>query len=104
MESSIGLIYNQLEGFIDYAKAVIHLSNALKYRVPEETYINILMWRGNSVELIKKYDEALKDYLRGLLACSYQDLSGGWPEIRLPQVPFGRRSDDPKEIRKEMRK
>jgi hypothetical protein len=58
------------------------------------------MWRGNSLEQLEKHSEALKDYLRGLLACAYHDLSGGWPEIRQPKVSFDRRSDEPQDIQR----
>jgi len=100
LELSIGLIYNQRTGLVDPAKAVIHFSNALKYKLPEKTYIKILMWQGNSLEQLKKYNKALKNYLRGLLACSYHDLSGGWPEISPPKVFLGIGSDDPEDIQR----
>src|SRR5208283_2571435 len=58
---------------------------ALGYDLPERTYIQIVGWRGNSQEQLKKPKEALTDYLRGLLACSYYDLTGGWPEIQQPK-------------------
>lgn len=95
LELSIGLVYNQRTGIVDPAKAVLHLSNALKFKLPEKTYIEVLMWRGNSLEGLKKYDAALKDYLRALLACSYHDMSGGWPEIRPSKLPIYMNSDDP---------
>ena len=95
LELSIGLVYNQRTGVVDPDKAVLYLSNALKYNLPEKNYLQILMWRGNSLEELKKYDESLKDYLRGLLACSYHDLSGGWPEIKSSNVPIFKNSDDP---------
>jgi len=100
LELSIGVIYSQRGGVIDPAKAVVYFSNVLKYNFPEKTYVQILMWRGNSLEQLKKHNEALKDYLRGLLACSYHDLSGGWPEIKSPKVKiyFSRGSDDPEDV------
>jgi len=81
LEIFIGKAYNHQGGFVDHEKSVIHLSNALSYALPEETYLKVLMWRGNSYELKRRHDDALKDYLRGLLACSYHDLSGGWPSV-----------------------
>ncbi|WP_269527159.1 hypothetical protein [Coraliomargarita parva] len=96
LELSIGLAYNQRTGVVDPAKAVVHLSNALKFQLPERTQIKIFMWRGNSLEGLKKHEEALQDYLRGLLACSYHDLSGEWPEIKPSDVPIYMNSDDPK--------
>ena len=95
LELSIGLAYNQRTGVVDPAKAVIHLSNALKFHLPEKTRLQIFMWRGNSLEGLKKHDEALQNYLRGLLACSYYDLSGEWPEIKSSNVPIYTNSDDP---------
>lgn len=96
LEVSIGLAYNQRSGFVDPAKAVDHFTSALQYQLPEKTYMQILMWRGNSQEQMKKSNEALKDYLRGLLACSYYDLSGGWPaEILSPKETIYTNSPDP---------
>jgi hypothetical protein len=95
LEVSIGLAYNQRSGVVDHAKAVVHFTEALQCALPERTYLTILMLRGNSQEQLKKTNEALRDYLRGLLACSYHDLSGGWPEIQSPKVPIYLNSPDP---------
>jgi len=95
LELSIGLAYNQRTGVVDPSKAVLHLSNALKFRLPEETRLRIFLWRGSSQEQLKKNDKALEDYLRGLLACSYYDLSGEWPEIKPPNVSIYINSDNP---------
>jgi len=88
LQVSIGLVYGQRTGVVDPAKAVVHFTEALKYELPEWTHIEILMWRGNAQEQLKKKEEALKDYLRGLLACSYHDLSGGWPADKPPKLPI----------------
>ena len=48
LEVSIGLAYGQRTGVVDPAKAVAHFTAALQYALPEKTYIEILMWRGNS--------------------------------------------------------
>jgi hypothetical protein len=98
LELSIGLVYNQRTGLVDPAKAVVHLSNALKYKLPERTRLQVLVWRGGSREQLNQRKEALGDYLRVLLACSYHDLSGGWPEIKRPKGPIFYRSDDPKDV------
>jgi hypothetical protein len=95
LELSIGLAYGQRTGVVDPAKAITHFSRALEFNLPEKTYIEICMWRGNSYEQLQKYPEANRDYLRGLLACSYRDLSGGWPEIASSTVPIYMNSDDP---------
>jgi hypothetical protein len=95
LELSIGLVYSQRTGVVDPAKAIIHLSNALQFSLPEETQISIFSWRGGSQEQLQRYELALRDYLRGLLACSYYDLSGEWPEIKPSNLPIGISSDDP---------
>jgi len=95
LEVSIGLVYNQRTGVVDPAKAVAHLTRALEFNLPERTYIEICMWRGGSHEQLKKYPEALRDYIRGLLACSYRDLAGGWPEVLASTVPIYMNSEDP---------
>lgn len=95
LEVSIGLAYNQRSGLVDPAKAVAHFTAALQYPLPEKTYIEILMWRGNSQEQLKNASEALMDYLRGLLAISYYDLSGVWPEFQTPKAPIYTNSSDP---------
>jgi hypothetical protein len=88
LEVSIGLVYGQRTGVVDPAKAVAHFTAALKYELPEKTCLQILLWRGNSHEQLKQTRDALHDYLRGLLACSYHDLSGGWPTILDPKIPI----------------
>jgi hypothetical protein len=95
LQVSIGLVYNQRTGVVNPAHAVAHFTTALQYRLPEKTQIEILMWRGNSQEQLKQTTNSLNDYLRGLLACSYHDLSGGWPEIKPPKLPISINSPDP---------
>jgi hypothetical protein len=95
LEVSIGLTYGQRTGVVDPCKAVFYFTAALGHDLPEKTCIEILMWRGNSQEQLKKPNEALTDYLRGLLACSYYDLTGGWPEINPPKIPIFLNSPDP---------
>ena len=95
LEVSIGLAYGQRTGVVNPSNAVTHSTMALRYDLPEKTYIQILLWRGNSQEQLKNTNEALTDYLRGLLACTYYDLTGGWPEILEPKVPIYINSPDP---------
>jgi hypothetical protein len=95
LEVYVGMVYGQRTGIVAPAKSVAHLTAALKYELPDRTYIQVLMWRGNAQEQLKQTSEALKDYLRGLLACSYHDFSGGWPEIKSPKVPIFMNSTDP---------
>jgi len=100
LEMTIGVTFGQRTGLVDPAKAVVHFTNALEYELPEKAYIRAIMWRGNALEQTKKHRKALEDYLRGLLACSYHDLSGGWPEILPPTVPMARHSRDPEDVQR----
>ena len=100
LEMTIGVTYGQRTGLVDPTKAVVHFSNALGYDLPEKAYIQAIMWRGNSLEQTKKRREALEDYLRGMLACSYHELSGGWPEMLPPTVRINRRSRDPEDVQR----
>lgn len=100
LEVSIGLVYNQRTGVVDPAKAIAHFSRALEFSLPERTYIEICMWRGGSYEQLKQYPAALRDYIRGLLVCSYRDLAGGWPEILPATVPIYMNSEDPEDIQR----
>ena len=96
LEISIGLDYNQRTGVVNPSNAVIHFNAALEYDLlPEKTRIEILMWRGSSIEQLHKPTEALKDYLRGLLECSYYDIPAGWPQILSPKVQIYMSSFDP---------
>ena len=96
LEMSIGLDYNQRTGVVNPSNAVVHFTAALKYdALPEKNLMEILLWRGGSLEQLAKPTEALKDYLRGLLECSYYDLAGGWPEILSPAVAIFMNSPDP---------
>jgi hypothetical protein len=95
LEVSSGLKYSQMTGLVDNSKAVSHFTAALGHDLPDKTYIQVLMWRGSCQEQLKKPNEALADYLRGLLACSYYELPGGWPEIQSPKVPISVNSSDP---------
>lgn len=96
LEISIGVDYGQRTGVVNPTNAVVHFTTALNYdNLPEKTRLEILMWRGNSLEQTGKPDEALKDYLRGLLDCSYHDLADGWPEILQPKVAIYMNSPDP---------
>lgn len=95
LELTIGLAYGQRGGLVDPAKAVEHFSNALRFDLPEKTFIDTLMWRGNSYEQLNQPRKALADYLRGLVACSYYALPRKWPEIEKPPQPIFVNSPDP---------
>lgn len=95
LELTIGLAYNQRTGLVDPAKAVEHLSNALRFDLPERTFIDILMWRGGSYEQLKQPRKAVEDFLRGLVACSYYALQRKWPEIEKAPQPIFMNSSDP---------
>jgi hypothetical protein len=93
LELTIGVIYAQRTGQVDPANAVKHLTNALDYKLPDETYLNALLWRAGSFEQLGKFDEARADHLRGLLACSYYQLPTEWPEAKEPMSPISLGSD-----------
>jgi hypothetical protein len=95
LEVSIGLDYSQRTGVVNPSNAVVHFTAALKNDIPEKTFIEILLWRGGSLVQLNNTNEALKDYLRGLLACTYYGLQCGWPEILPPKVPIYMNSPDP---------
>jgi hypothetical protein len=88
LDVSLGLLYSQQTGFLNFSNAVIYFTKTLQYDLPQREYIEVVSWRGNCEESLHEQDQALMDYLRGLLACSYYDLSGGWPEIGSPAVPI----------------
>jgi hypothetical protein len=95
LELSIGLVYNQRTDLVNPTKAVEHFTNALKYQFPDRTFIQLVQWRGGSLEALKKYRDALKDYLRGLLVCAYYNLPRESPEIKEPKLPIYIHSQDP---------
>lgn len=95
LELTIGLAYNQGGGFVDPEKAIVHLTKALEFKLPERTIMEIFVWRGGSFEQLKNYKESLKDYLRVLLAATYYDINREWPEIKPPKTPIYTNSIDP---------
>jgi len=96
LEISIGVDFGQRTGVVNPTNAVVHFTTALDYdNLPDKTRLEILLWRGNSLEQMGKLDEAMKDYLRGLLECSFHDLTGGWPEILHPKAAMYINSRDP---------
>jgi len=88
LDVSLGLLYSQDTGFVNLSNAVIYFTKTLQYDLPQKEYIEVVLWRGNCEETLHEQDRALMDYLRGLLACSYYDLSREWPEIGPPAVPI----------------
>ena len=88
LELTVGVIYCQRTGHVDPKKAVKHLTNALGYKLPERAYLDTLLWRAGSLEQLGKLDEARRDHLRGLLACSYYDLPSKRPELTGPKAEF----------------
>ena len=100
LEYTLGLIYGQRTGVVDVEKSVIHFTKALEYRLPAKAYIDALMLRGGASEQGKDYRAALDDYLRGLLACSDYDLTGGWPKEASPAETWDHRSREPAELQK----
>lgn len=79
VELRIARVYNQRTGFVDYAKSITWYDKALVRPLPLKTQAMLLILRGNSHELVKQPELALKDYVRGLLICLHYRLPEKWP-------------------------
>lgn len=97
---SLGLIYGQRTGLVDQDKSVEHFTKALEFQLPERAYLDAMMLRGNAFEQTGDHPSALDDYLRGLLAISYHDLTGGWPREESPSEVWDHRSREAGELEK----
>ena len=95
LELSLGLAYNQHSGVINHEKGIEHFTRALNYSFSEEWVLRIYLLRGNSFESLMQYENALRDYLRGLVACSYHDIPKKWPWIQPTPIPIYTNSSDP---------
>jgi hypothetical protein len=94
LELTLGVIYSQRTGFVAPEKAVPHLTRALDYDLPDEAYLNTLLWRAGSFEQLGKREDAIRDHLRGLVACTRHDLPSEWPELLPPIAMFSIRPEN----------
>jgi antitoxin component YwqK of YwqJK toxin-antitoxin module len=74
LQVALGYLYSQRSGFVHPDKAVEHFTKALNYELPPSLTPKILTLLGNSREQLKELDEALDDYIRGVLFCLRYDL------------------------------
>jgi hypothetical protein len=100
LELTLGLALSQRTGLTNPALAVVHLTNALKYQLPEATRLQALNWRADNLSKLGRYDEALRDRLRVLLVASYRDLAGACQEIKGSTLPLNVRSNAPEDERR----
>jgi len=102
LEFTLGLVFSQRTGLTDRTQAIVHLTNALKYELPEQTRVKALNWRAGPLARLHKYEESLKDRLRCLLICSYYDFSGGMQQIKPSNVPLytGYGSNNPENLQR----
>jgi hypothetical protein len=102
LEWLLGLMYGQRTGLVNPARSIEHLTKALNHELPERSRLQALVWRGNGHHQLKKYNEAIADYLRVLVGASYHDLSGGQPQIQPSTVPMfiGYGSENPENLQR----
>lgn len=100
LQYSLGLLYGQRTGVVDYPKSITHFTEALGFKLPHAKRIDAYMLRGNAYENDDQDQRALEDYLRGLLDCSEHDLSGPWPSDAPAPLAWNHHSKDPVEIQK----
>src|SRR3954452_16133495 len=81
LEAVIGLRYGQTTGLVNPAKAVEHFGKALAFELPPIVRLQIHLWRGNSYEQLKRNQEALTEYLQGMLICLNYNLPESKPKL-----------------------
>jgi tetratricopeptide (TPR) repeat protein len=80
IELTIARILCNRTGFVDQAKSIQWFDKALARDLPPTVLAKQFILRGNMYEQLKLYDEALADYVRGLLICLQFNLPKSWPE------------------------
>ena len=94
LELTRGVIYSQRTGFVAPDKAVAHLTRALDFDLPDVAYLNTLLWRAGALEQLGEREDAVRDHLRGLVACTRHDLPSQWPELLPPIAMFSLRPEN----------
>lgn len=81
-ELTIARIYGQRTHFVDYPKALEWYDKALvRPGLPPTALVKQFILRGNCHEILKQPEDALADYVRGLLVCLQFNLPKQWPVL-----------------------
>jgi hypothetical protein len=80
LELTIARLLCQRTGLVDPAKSIQWYNKALARELPATVLAKQFILRGNMYEQLKLHDEALADYVRGLLVCLQFNLPKTWPE------------------------
>jgi tetratricopeptide (TPR) repeat protein len=97
LELTLGVIYAQRTGLVSPDKAITHLSRALDFELPDRAYVDALLWRAGAYEQLKKRDDAIRDHLRGLVACLKFADHDIRPELLPPETLFSINPQDEEE-------
>ena len=81
-ELTIARIYGQRTGFVNFGKALEWYDKALvRPGLPPTALAKQFILRGGCHEVLKQPEDALADYVRGLLVCLQFNLPKQWPEL-----------------------
>lgn len=97
IQLTLGVIYAQRTGLVSPEKAIRHLSLALDFQLPDRAHVDALLWRAGSFEQLRKRDEAVRDHLRGLVACLKFAPHDARPELLPPKIEFSINPQDDEE-------
>jgi tetratricopeptide (TPR) repeat protein len=79
IELTIARILCQRTGFVDWPESLKWYDKALVRDLPSTTLAKQFILRGNVHEVLKNQEEALADYVRGLVICLEFNLPDTWP-------------------------
>lgn len=81
-ELTIAHISSDRTGFVDFARALEWYDKALvRPGLPPTALVKQFILRGNCHEVLKQPQDALSDYVRGLLVCLQFNLPKQWPPL-----------------------
>jgi tetratricopeptide (TPR) repeat protein len=78
-ELTIARVYCQRTGLVDPLKSIKWYDKALVRNLPATALAKQFILRGNMHERLGRHEEALADYIRGLLTCLQFNLPESWP-------------------------
>jgi len=79
-------IFSTQTGMIDRRKAIGHFDQLLTFSLPPTMAVRAYLLKGNMHEQLQENDDALKDYLRGLLLCVQFDLPEKSPVLPAVEI------------------